>query len=65
MFKVGAVKHIEVPKFPELNVANIMSEYSSDERFMAYMPLVKAKGKRQCRRYMFNVFNTLYPTVLD
>ena len=42
-----------------------MKAYSSDDRFMAYMPLIKAKGKSQDREYMYNVFHTLYPSTLE
>ena len=54
LFKLEAVKRISLPKFPELTITALMSEYSRDDKFMAYMPLVKAKGKKQDRDYMFN-----------
>ena len=64
MFKLSAVKKIEVPHYEELSVKNMMAAYSRDEKFMAYMPEVRAKGKVQHRQYMFDVFNSLYPETL-
>ena len=45
MFKLSAVKRIEVPHYEELSVKNMMAEYSRDDKFMSYMPDVRAKGK--------------------
>lgn len=64
LFKLSEVNRIEVPLYDELSVDNMMAEYSRDEEFMTYLPVVKAKGKRQCREYMFNIFNSLYPQTL-
>ena len=47
--------------YDELSVDSIMKVYGEDEKLRSYLPDIVAKGKKQSREYMFNIFNTLYP----
>ena len=50
--------------YEELSVDSLMKAYGQDEKFRSYLPDIVAKGKKQSREYMFNIFNTIYPHTL-
>ena len=64
LYKLNEVKRIEVPMYEELSVDSLMKAYGQDEKFRSYLPDIVAKGKKQSREYMFNIFNTIYPHTL-
>ena len=56
------VKWVQVPKFEELSVENIMKLMKSDEAFMSYFPDKLPKGRHPGRDYTWNIANTLNET---
>ena len=50
--------------YDELSVDSIMKVYGEDEKLRSYLPDIVAKGKKQSREYLFNIFHTIYPHVL-
>ena len=60
LLKMTNVKFINVPKYDELSVTNLMPKVAGNAEFMAYMPDKLPKGKQIGRDYFMNVFNTLY-----
>ena len=51
--------------YDELSVDSIMKVYGEDEKLRSYLPDIVAKGKKQSREYLFNIFNTIYPHALN
>ena len=64
LFKENDVKRINVPKFEEISIKAILKMYKDDEKVQSYLPEIKAKGKQLDRKFLFNIINTIYPTVL-
>ena len=59
------VKWVQVPKFEELSVDNIMNLMKDDEAFKSYFPDKLPKGRNPGREYTWNILNSLYePYVL-
>ena len=53
-----------MPHYEELSVKSIVDMYKDDDRLWKYLPTVYAKGKQLDRKFLFNIINTIYPTVL-
>ena len=56
---------VNVPKMPELSVANLMVTVAKDRLLQSYLPdLIDEQGKTRAinRRYLFNIINTVKPT---
>ena len=58
---MNSVKMIKVPKFPELNVRDILEDLSDDENVMMHLPFSNNHKKPIDRDYFFNIVNTLLP----
>ena len=52
---------VKVPKYPELNVKDIMDDLKEDEKFMSYLPVMKENLRIVDRDFFFNTVNTLMP----
>ena len=64
-FKLSEIKPVNVPHYHEINVAAILDKYKSDLHFKSYLPDITAKGKQQDRTFLFTVFNTLHPDIMQ
>ena len=64
LMKLTAVNLINVPKYDEISVKNLYSQLIVLNEMKPYFPDKYNKG-RQCERdYMFNIANSLHPTII-
>jgi hypothetical protein len=61
LLKIADVKFVQIPRFDELSVTNLLPRFAADPKVMQYMPDKTAKGKGIDREYFFNVLNTVHP----
>ena len=61
LLKMTDVKTINVPRYKEISVLEIMEELKGDTQVMQYIPNITAKGKQVDRVFFFNIVNTIRP----
>ena len=64
LMKLKAVNLINVPKYDEISVKNLYSQLIVLEGMKLYFPDKYNKGWQCDRDYMFNIANTLNPTII-
>ena len=55
------LRQINIPKFDELSVKNIVPRFAEDPEVMRFLPNRLPKNKLPDRTYFFNVLNTVHP----
>ena len=62
--KKKQVEYIHVSHFQELSVKNLWANLKEDENFKVYFQDKYADERRPCRKYFFDILNTIYPDYL-
>lgn len=57
LLSLDQVKWVEVPKYEELSVNNIMTMFEDDNTFQSYFPSKLPKGRAADRSYTYNVLH--------
>ena len=60
LLKNADVKYVQVPRFDELSVVNLLPRFQGDPKVMIFLPDSMPKGKSVDREYFFNVLNTVH-----
>ena len=53
------IKMIDVPKYQELAVKNLINDMMEDPMINQYLPDISHKGRPIDRKFFFNILNTL------
>ena len=62
---MSEVRFINVPKYPELGVRNIMALVKDDDILARYLPDNYQKKRTLDRDWFSNIVNTVYPGFFD
>ena len=65
LFKKKNVDFIHVPQWDELSVKNMWKDLKDDATFNIYFQNKFAADKGPCRKYFFDILNTVYPEFLS
>ena len=65
LFRKQDVKYIHVSHYEELSVKNMWDDLKGDEAFNVYFHEEYAKDRRPCRKYFFDILNTVHPFYLN
>ena len=57
------MRFINVPAYSEISVKHMYPKLMKLENMAKYFPDKYAKGNQCCQKYMYNVFNTLFPAL--
>ena len=63
--KKKQVDFVHVPGYFELSVKNLWKDLKNDQSFNVYFQDKYAEDKVPCRKYFFDILNTIYPQYLD
>ena len=63
--KKKLVDFVHVPGYFELSVKNLWKDLKNDQSFNVYFQDKYAEDKVPCRKYFFDILNTVYPEYLD
>ena len=64
LLKKKQVDYDHVSHYEELSVKNLLTDLKSDAVFKIYFQDVCPKDKLPCRKYFFDILNTVYPDYL-
>ena len=64
LLPISGCRFINVPKYDELSVKNILPLFVEDAEMMKYFPDTYPKDKGPTRDYFFTILNTLHPDYL-
>jgi hypothetical protein len=64
MLKKKQVDYVHVSHYEELSVKNLWTDLKKDINFNVYFQDVYPKDKLPCRKYFFDILNTVYPDYL-
>ena len=64
MLKKKQVDYVHVSHYEELSVKNLWTDLKKDINFNVYFQDVYPKDKMPCRKYFFDILNTVYPDYL-
>lgn len=64
LFLVSEIKHINVPKCPEINVKKIVEMVKDQPDIAPYLPSNITKKRGISREHLMNIVNTVYPQYL-
>lgn len=59
------VDFVHVPQYDELSVKNLWKDLKNDTAFNIYFQDTFAEDKGPCRKYFFDILNTIYPEYLN
>jgi len=59
LLEMNKVKFVNVPRYDELGVKNVMPLMKDDKDFLKYFPDQLPKGRTMDRIYFWNILNTL------
>lgn len=55
------LKQINIPKYDELSVKNLLPKLKEDKAFMLYLPDKLPHNRLPDRAYFFNILNSVHP----
>ena len=64
MIKISEVKHINVPKYPELAIKNIYHLVTENVQASKFFPNSYPEGRHPDRDYTYNILNSLFPDLV-
>ena len=62
--KKKQVDYVHVSHYQELSVKNLWKDLKDDTKFNVYFQDKYAEDKGPCRKYFFDILNTIYPIYL-
>ena len=65
LLKKKAVDYIHVSHYQELSVKNLWQTLKDDKLFNIYFQDEYPKDRMPCRKYFFDLLNTVYPVYLE
>ena len=65
LLKKKEVDYVHVAHFQELSVKNLWKDMKDDAGFAVYFHDTYPDDKQPCRKYFFDILNTLYPEYLQ